>query len=95
MTAQYSASDGRPVELRDGGELRDDEHGTRVVDPAQPQVVGELDACEDHAAVVVEIRLLVDEVEFALQLVVVALLLDVAKLAEQADNLSALIDRIL
>lgn len=33
-TAQYSASDGRPVELRDGGEFRDDEHDS----PSRPKI---------------------------------------------------------
>lgn len=92
---QGSAPHGRPVEFRDGDELRDDEHSARVIDLVQPQVVGEFDAREDHAAVVVENRILIDEVEFALQLVIVALLFDIAEFAEQPDDRIALIDGVL
>ena len=58
------------------------------------QIVGEFDARENHAAIVVEVGLLIDEVELALQLVVAALFLDIAEFAEESDNLGSLIDGI-
>lgn len=87
--------DGGAVELLYRVELWYDEHGTDVADLLEAQVVGELDASEDHAAVVVEARLLIDEVEPTLQPVVVALLFDIAEFAEQPDDRIALIDGVL
>ena len=91
---QRRVPDGIAVELANGSDLRHDEHGPDVADLVLAQIVGELDARENHAAIVVEVGLLIDEVELALQLVVAAVFLDIAEFAEQSDNLGSLIDGI-